>query len=269
VLKEEDTGGLTMKFGDAETMVKIVRMIAEREGFGDVLAEGSEKASEKLGKGKEFLTTSKGQEAPAHMPQVKRSLALIYAVNPFGADHESSDHDLTYDETGFAAYKDRYTAIGLTNPLPIQSLESGKVEFARIGQHLFSLMDCLNLCQFAWGPSWQLYGPDHIVRLVKSVTGWNVTIEELMEVGERRVNMMRVFNAREGINRNRDKLPDKFFSKGLKCGPTEGWRIDKIEFENALSEYYRQCGWDENTGIPKHETLERLGLDWTLGDQGL
>ncbi len=111
MLREEDTGGLTIKFGDAETMVKIVRMIAEREGFGNVLAEGSEKASEKLGKGKEFLTTSKGQEAPAHMPQVKRSLALIYAVNPFGADHESSDHDLTYDETGFAAYKDRYTTI--------------------------------------------------------------------------------------------------------------------------------------------------------------
>ncbi len=104
------------------------------------------------------------------------------------------------------------------------------------------------------------------MRLVKSVTGWNVTIKELLEVGERRVNMMRVFNAREGIIRNRDTLPEKFFSKGLKGGPTEGWKIGKIEFESALSEYYRQCGWDENTGVPKHETLERLGVELGAGE---
>ena len=268
-LTAEDTGGIEIKFGDAETMVELIRMIVTREGFGDILAEGSEKAAEKLGKGKAFLTTSKGQEAPAHMPQVKRSLALIYAVNPFGADHESSDHDSTYEEGGFMAFKERYTAIGLTNPLPAQSLAPGKVEFARISQHIFSLMDSLSLCHFAWGPSWQLYGPEHMPRLVEAVTGWDVTMAELLEVGERRVNMMRAFNAREGINRNQDTLPEKFFSKGLQGGPSDGLKIDRQEFENALSEYYRQCGWDENTGAPTRETLERLGLDWVADNLGL
>ena len=269
VLTAEDTGGIEIKYGDAETMVALIRMIVAREGFGDILADGSEKAAEKLGKGKEFLITSKGQEAPAHMPQVKRSLALMYAANPFGADHMSSEHDSSYEEGSFMAFQDRYRAIGLTNPLPAQSLASGKVEFARISQHIFSLMDSLSLCQFAWGPSWQLYGPEHMLRLVNAVTGWDVTMAELLEVGERRVNMMRAFNAREGINRNQDTLPEKFFSKGLQGGPSDGLKIDRQEFENALSEYYRQCGWDEDRGVPTRETLERLGLDWVADNSGL
>jgi aldehyde:ferredoxin oxidoreductase len=72
--------------------------------------------------------------------------------------------------------------------------------------------------------------------------------------------MMRAFNAREGISRDHDKLPEKFFQKPLKGGPTDGWKVDKAEFENALTEYYRQCGWDEETGIPTRDTLTRLGL---------
>ena len=215
-----------------------------------------------MGCGAELLITSKNQEAPAHMPQVKRSLALIYAANPFGADHMSNDHDLTYEETIYDTFKDRYGALGLTNPLPAQSLEAGKVEFARKTQCLYSMLDSVNLCQFVWGPSWQLYGPQHLVNMIKAVTGWDVTMEELLEVGERRLNMMRAFNAGEGISRNQDKLPEKFFQKPLKGGPTDGWKVDKAEFDNALTEYYRQCGWDEETGNPTRETLTRLGLDW-------
>ena len=94
--------------------MKLTEMIGKREGFGNLLAEGSARAAEQLGRGAEFLITSKGQEAPAHMPQVKRSLALIYAVNPFGADHESSDHDPSY-EAGFKYFKDR---LGNTGPDP-------------------------------------------------------------------------------------------------------------------------------------------------------
>ena len=99
VLTLEDTGGIDLTFGNAESMVKMVEMIGERQGFGDVLAEGSERAAKIIGKGAEdFLITSKGQEAPAHMPQVKRTMGLIYAVNPFGADHMSSEHDPFIEE---------------------------------------------------------------------------------------------------------------------------------------------------------------------------
>ncbi|HSR13593.1 MAG TPA: aldehyde ferredoxin oxidoreductase C-terminal domain-containing protein, partial [Thermodesulfobacteriota bacterium] len=90
---------------------------------------------------------------------------------------------------------------------------------------------------------------------------WDVTIEELLQVGERRLNMMRAFNAREGIDRKQDTLTGKFFSNPLKGGPSDGWKIDKAEWEAALEEYYRQSGWDLS-GVPTRATLERLGLGW-------
>jgi aldehyde:ferredoxin oxidoreductase len=261
-LTKDHTGGLEIKFGDAKTMVELTRMIGQREGFGNLLAEGSAKIAEELGCGAEFLITSKSQEAPAHMPQMKRSLALIFAVNPFGADHMSSEHDLTFTEGVYRSFKDRFETIGLSKPLPGQSLDTQKVDFARRTQHLFSMMDSVNLCEFAWGPSWQLYGPEHMVKMIKAVTGWDVTIEELLEVGERRLNMMRAFNAREGITREQDTLPEKFYQRPLEGGPTEGWKVDKTEFDNALTAYYCQCGWDEATGNPTRDTLTRLGLAW-------
>lgn len=256
-----DTDGLELIFGNAEAMVKLTEMIGKREGFGDVLAEGSARAAEQLGRGHDFLITSKGQEAPAHMPQVKRSLALIYAVNPFGADHQSSDHDPSY-ENDFEKYKDRLAAMGLTQPQEPQSLGSEKVNFARKTQHFYSMLDSVNLCQFACGPSWQLYGPEEIVEMVRVVTGWDVTLEELLTLGERRLNMLRAFNAREGIKREQDRLPERLFENALKGGPTDGWKLNRAEFENALNEYYRQSGWDVGSGTPTAETLERLGLAW-------
>ncbi len=257
----EDTGGLELNFGNADAMVKLTGMIANRQGFGDLLAEGSALAAQYLERGEGFLITSKGQEAPAHMPQLKRSLGLIYAVNPFGADHMSSEHDAAY-ERAYKYYQKRLEILGLVKPQDTLSLSAEKIHFARKTQHLSSLMDSLTVCQFVWGASWHLYGPTEIVQLVQTVTGWNVSFDELLDVGERRLNMMRVFNAREGIQRNRDQLPEKFYQQPLNGGPTDGWRLDKSEFEAALTEYYRQCGWDIESGVPTLETLERLGLEW-------
>ena len=264
----KDTGGLNLRFGDGEAMVRLTEMIGNREGFGNVLAEGSARAAAQLGRGKEYLITSKGQEAPAHMPQVKRSLALIYAVNPFGADHQSSDHDPVY-EAAFKFFQNRLGTLGLNQPQEPRSLGPGKVNFARKTQLFYSLLDSLNLCQFACGTSWQLYGPEEVVKMLQAVTGWKVTIDELLEVGERRLNMMRAFNAREGIHRNQDALSEKFFQKPLKGGPSDGWKIDKAEWEAARDEYYRQCGWDVKMGTPTRPTLERLGLGWVADKGGL
>ena len=267
-ITQEDTGGLELRFGDGEVMVKLTEMIGKREGFGDLLAEGSARAAERLGRGQQFLITSKNQEAPAHMPQVKCSLALIYAVNPFGADHMSSDHDPSY-EAGFEYFKDRLGVLELTEPQQARSLGPEKVNFARKTQHFCSLLDSLNLCQFACGPSWQLYGPEEIMKILQAVTGWDVTIDELLTVGERRLNMMRAFNAREGINRNQDILPEKFFQEGLRDGPSNGWKIDRAEWEAARDEYYRQSGWDIQLGIPTRRTLEQLSLGWVADKLGL
>jgi len=120
LITAEDTGGIELKWGDAEAMIAMLELTLGREGFGDVLAEGSALAGARIGNGAEDLVVAtKGAEFPAHMPQVKPSLALIYAVNPFGADHQSSEHDSAYTpkaaEESPEKYGKRMADIGLTN----------------------------------------------------------------------------------------------------------------------------------------------------------
>ena len=269
-LTSEDTDGLDLAWGNAESMVELTRRIARREGFGNTLAEGSERAAALVGRGTEaYLITSKGQEAPAHMPQVKRSLALIYAVNPFGADHQSSEHDPAYEDD-FESYGDRLSMLGLTDPQETRSLNAEKVRYARKTQYLYSALDSFDLCQFVYGPAWQLYGPDQIVATVQAITGWDdFSIDELQEIGERRLNLMRAFNAREGIDRRRDTLPEKFFKKALRGGASDGLKLDREEFEAALDTYYQQSGWDVESGVPTRPTLERLELGWVADQIGV
>ncbi|MFN2188946.1 MAG: aldehyde ferredoxin oxidoreductase family protein, partial [Candidatus Promineifilaceae bacterium] len=254
----EDTGGLDLSWGNAESMVKLTKQIAKRKGFGDLLAEGSQRAAAEIGRGTEaFLITSKGQEAPAHMPQVKRSLALIYATNPFGADHQSHEHDPAIEED-FEFYTERLGALGFNKELEVRSMGEEKIRFALAGQHMYSAMDSLNLCQFVYGPAWQLYGPQDMVDVVQAVTGWDVDLDELQKVGERRLNMLRMFNAREGLDRRNDTLPQKFFNKPLVGGPSDGWKVDADEFEAALDTYFTLGGWDVKTGVPTKEKLVEL-----------
>lgn len=262
----EDTDGLDLSWGNAESMVKLTEKIAKREGFGDLLAEGSERAAKKIGRGTEaYLITFKGQEAPAHMPRVKRSLAIIYATNPFGADHESSEHDPAIEDD-FEYYTDRMAVLGFSEAQEPQSLSDEKIRFAMVSQHMYSATDSLDLCQFVYGPAWQLYGPDQMVELVRLVTGWNdVSFDELQKLGERRLNMMRAFNAREGIDRKNDTLPEKLF-KPLKGGSSDGWKLDRDEIESALDKYFEFCGWDVKTGVPTRLKLEELDLGW-VADQ--
>jgi len=263
ILTKADTGGLDLRFGNADAMLETLRQIVANEGpLGKVLAQGSARAAQVWGNGaEECLITVKNQEAPAHMPQAKRSLALIYAVNPFGADHQSSEHDPYYEE-GVADFNlNRLKEMGLGTPQPGGSLGAEKVRFAYLTECFYSMMDSLELCQFVWGPTWTLYGPAETVQLVRGVTGWDVTLDELMEVGARRLNLMRVFNAREGFTRKDDKLPKKFFKALQGTGPTAGVVIDKNEFETALDGYYKLAGWT-NDGIPAPAALRKLDIEW-------
>ncbi|HUG34487.1 MAG TPA: aldehyde ferredoxin oxidoreductase C-terminal domain-containing protein, partial [Anaerolineales bacterium] len=263
VITREQTGGLELKFGDADAMLKALTMMLTGEGgFGRTLGMGSERAAKVWGNGAdEFLITVKGAEAPAHMPQAKRSLGLIYAVNPFGADHQSSEHDPYYEEGVADLNLNRLKLLGLGTPQPGYSLTEEKVRFAYLTEVFYSMLDSVELCQFVFGPAWTLYGPAETVEMINAVTGWDVTVEELMAVGERRLNLFRTFNAREGLNRNADKLPKKFF-KALKGeGPTAGFALTHEEIESALDTYYRFAGWTSD-GIPTRETLKKHDIEW-------
>lgn len=264
LITPEETGGLQLHFGNANALVQMVEQIGKREGFGRILGEGSARAAETLGVGKDLVVAVKNHELPAHMPQVKRSLALIYAVNAFGADHQSHEHDPAYEED-YEYYADRLAALGLFEPQPQFSLNSEKVRFAFYTQQFYSALDSLNLCQFVWGPAWQLYGPNQMVELVRGVTGWEVSLWELMKVGERRLNMLRAFNAREGIGSQEDRLPAKIFQP-LTGGASDGLAINGVEIERAKELYYAMAGWDVRTGLPIRAKLEELGIGW-VADQ--
>ena len=263
IITLKDTGGIDLRFGNTKSMLDLLYQIVNRSTpIGKTLSEGSARAAEKWGaEAEKCLITVKNEEAPAHMPQSKKSLALIYAVNPFGADHQSSEHDWMYEEGTSQLYLDRLDLIGLKNPPPANDFGHEKVKFATLTEIFYSMLDTLELCQFVYGPAWTLFGPSETVEMVRSVTGWDVTLEELMLLGERRLNMMRVFNSREGFDRKDDRLPDKFFKPLQGKGPTSGVAVDKGLLEKAITLYYGALGWTD-FGIPSRVKLSELGLEW-------
>jgi len=258
-----ETEGLELRFGNADAMLAALERMVRAEGaFGRLLAQGSAKAAEAWGPAaSDCLVTAKGSEFPAHMPQAKKSLALIYAVNPFGADHESSEHDPAYERGAGATSLARLALLGLTDPPEPHSFGIEKVLLAARTQLLYSLVDSLDVCTFVWGMSWTLFGPAELVEFVRAVTGWDVTLEELLAVGERRINLMRAFNAREGFDRRQDELPAKMFRPLGGTGPTAGVAIDRAEFEAARELYYTQMGWTPE-GLPTRAKFAELALDW-------
>ena len=254
LLSTEQTDGLDLRFGNAEAMVQVVEAIGKREGIGDILAEGSQRAAEILGVGQDLVVASKAHEFPAHMPEVKRSLALIYAVNPFGADHQSHEHDPAYE----GGYEERMAELGLHETRPSHVLDDEKVRYSLRTQWLFSALDSVCACQFVFGPSFPLYGSAQLAAAVSAVTGWTVDVDELLEVGERRVAMMRLFNQREGTAAEADTLPAKAFHP-LRGGPSDGVAVDREEFEAARSTYYEMAGWDDGGRVTEAK-LVALGL---------
>ena len=263
IITTEQTGGIELRFGDANAMLEALNAIVNCEGpLGEVLSKGSERAAKIWGNGAdECLITVKGAEAPAHMPQAKRSLGLIYAVNPFGADHQSSEHDPYYEEGVADLNLDRLKMIGLGEPQPGFSLTPEKVRFAYLTEVFYSMLDSLELCQFVYGPAWTLYGPAETVEMVRAVTGWDMTVEELMAVGERRLNLFRTFNAREGLGRKDDKLPKKFFKQLAGAGPTAGIALTHEEIDSAIDHYYQLAGWTLE-GVPTPEILKKHSIEW-------
>ncbi len=255
LITSEDTGGIELRFGNAEAMVQMVELIGKQEGFGRVLGKGSARAAEELGVGKDLVVAVKKQELPAHMPHKKRSVALIYAVNPFGADHQSHEHDSSY-----ADYPDRMAELDLKDAELADGLNAEKVRYALYTQFLYSCMDSVNVCQFVFGSAWQLYGASQLVEAVRAVTGWDVSLWELMKVGERRLNLLRAFNTLEGAGSEADTVPPKLHIP-LKGGASDGISVTAEEVEQSKPIYYQMAGWDEK-GHPTRIKLEELGLGW-------
>jgi aldehyde:ferredoxin oxidoreductase len=254
VLTLKDTGGLDLHFGNAESMIKLLEMIGKREGIGDILAEGTRIAAQKIGKGAErFAVQEKGVETGMHEPRLKRALGVGYAVAPHGGDHGFGPHDPMFE--GPSRAFDEAKALGFLDPMPSSEVSERKVALAQALHPWVAFRDSAVLCSFV------PFGYAQMVDIINAATGWNTTAVELSRVGERALNLARVFNIREGLTRADDTLAPRYFEP-MVDGALKGVAWDKEELERCKTTYYTLAGWDPVTGIPTTAKLASLGISW-------
>ena len=255
LLTLKDTGGIDLRFGNALAMLQMIEQIALRQGFGDVLAEGVARAAKKIGSGAEkFAIHIKGQELPMHEPRLKQGMGVGYSISPTGADHCHNIHDTMYN--AMTPGLEMLKGMGILEPMPVDDLSPAKMRLVKYFSEFIHMLNCAVCCYFVMSVS--LVGFDRITQLVRVVTGWDTTFFELLKVGERAVNLARVFNIREGFTAQDDNMPQRFFvphgSGPLKVA------LDPEAFQNAKDTYYDMMGWPN--GVPSPGKLGELGIDW-------
>jgi aldehyde:ferredoxin oxidoreductase len=256
LLTSEDTRGIRLAFGNAEAMLKMIHLIAHREGIGNLLAEGVAVAARKLRQGAEDIAMHvKGLEIPMHDPRLSKALALGYMVNPHGADHMDNLHELFFLSLGEAepSVTIPHTIPLGFGPVPLRDIGPRKAALFKVFQSKRILADSLVLCALV------PYSFTQITELTSTVTGYETSVSEQLRVAERILTMFRVINTREGFTAADDKLPIRFFAPST-GGPLANVSLDVEEMETAKRYYYNLMGWDES-GNPMREKLEELEID--------
>jgi len=257
LLTAEETGGLEPRFGDHRMMVRLVEQIARREGFGDLLAEGSLRVSRTIGRGTErYAVQCKGQEFPMHDPRWQFGLGIGYATSPTGADHMHNFHDSTVESEAGAVRMQPYGIF--IEPLERTTLPAAKSVLAATAIRLQVLHNCVGVCMFL------PYELSDFRRIIRSVTGWNITDLELLRGGERALALARLYNAREGLTPADDAHHPRF-TEPLMLAGEEGASIPEEQMREAVDLYYELQGWDRRTGAPTRAKLHELSLDWAIG----
>ncbi len=250
LLSTGHTGGLDLTWGNADAVIKLIGQIAQRQGLGSLLAQGTVKAADEIGGlAHEFTVHSKGLEMPAHDPRAYSSLALAYATSNRGACHlqgftHALEASVTMPELGFPEILDRFSTD-----------QKGAMTAAM--QDLMSLFDSLKVCKF------MIYGGvkvTHLVEWLNLVTDWDLGQKDFLFIGERIFNLKRLYNVRLGISRKDDILSARVLSE--KKGGGAGEHLPHLG--RMLSNYYDIRGWDSN-GIPTKETIRRLDLENFVG----
>jgi len=253
LLSVKDTGGLELRFGNGAAMVEIVRQIGEREGLGDLLAEGSTVAAKKIGQGAEaYAINVKGLPFPMHEGRTRHGQALGYAVSPTGADHMHNiwDEGFARDPVGEGAYN-----VGVYEPIPTTVLNASKVRAYTNTANWQWLKNSLGLCMFI------PWSDDEIIEIVRAITGWKVSKWELLKVGERGVTMARLFNLREGLTRADDTLPARMSDYHV-SGTVNEKPVTPEALDEAVTLFYGMMGWDPQTGVPTEGKLHELDIAW-------
>ena len=257
ILTSEMTDGLLLKFGDPDLIVDLVKMIALREGIGDLLAEGTLAMSQQLGQGSDhFAMQVKGLELPAYDPRAAKICGLGYVTANRGGDHITSYVEApTFIDVPLLVIEDS----AINDPFVADPAEARVVVDM---ENALSALDAIGCCKFM---GMGLTSQD-MVDLLAYATGWDITLEEYLTCGERDYNLARAFCIREGISREKDTLPDRLLHDPLPSGPAQGMSLDLESLEALKDAYYQFRGWDLATGKPTAEKLESLGLEDLVAD---
>jgi aldehyde:ferredoxin oxidoreductase len=261
IITKEDTGGLELRLGEPDLMIRLLEMTAQRKGFGDLLAEGIARLAQKWGVvDKPYNLSIKGQELPMHDPRAKVGVGIGYATGTYGADHMNAPHDPYFvDEKSFSFQSVK--PLGIHKAMDPTEITTEKVRTYPVLDNFWKMMDALGLCVFGYVPRGAM-SLDLMVQCVNAVTGWDAGLFELIKAGERGTMMARVFNSREGFTIKDDRLPDRLFDP-KPDGPDAGKHVfTKNDFNRAIDMLYDLIDCDPETGQPHRGKLAELGLEW-------
>ena len=234
--------GVPFGWGDWRGMLRLVEMTATREGFGNRLAEGAWRLAASIRPDATNLVYAvKKLELPAHSARALKGLSIGYATATRGGSH----HDTRPTPQYAPAFDRRGT--------------KDKPEFAMRSQHFTAVGDSLVLCRFTSERGFGLFVGEPYAAMLRAITGWDMTTEELERAGERIVNVERLFNVREGVRRRDDVLPWRVMHEPIPDGPSAGMYCPPDELAAMLDAYYGLRGWDVD-GVPTAGRLASLGL---------
>ncbi len=252
LINETDTEGIKLTWGNSEAIVEMCEKIAKKEGFGALLAEGSAKAALKIGKNaSDFLTTVKGLEAPMHDPRNAHGYGLAYGISPRGACHEAS---LDFPVEGGSMYIPEIEELAVD----IEEMSSDGKAILNVACQDYGMFfsSCAIFCNLGATP----LNATQALSMVNYVTGFDYTLEEIINIGKRVWYLKRGLTNFFGARAKDDMLPKRLMTE-MKDGPTEGSVPD---MEKMLSEFYELRGFNKD-GVPKKEVLEGIGLTTLAG----
>jgi aldehyde:ferredoxin oxidoreductase len=257
ILTKEDTGGLELTWGNHEAIVALTEKIVAGEGIGNILADGSKKASEIIGKGSEaYAMHIGGREIPAHDCRWDPSLAVIYALEPTPSNHCQANQNLGHKDISEVFPGVDFSTCAGEN----KTKYLGRAKEIKILSCLIHTVNSTGMCLFAWGCT----DIRNHAKYLRGITGWDINVSELLMSGERIMNLRQAFNLREGISQSGWKVPGRMIGRPpLSQGKTKDISLD---WEKMTEEYFDEMGWETDSCKPKKEKLKELGLDWVIKD---
>jgi aldehyde:ferredoxin oxidoreductase len=261
LISKRDLDGVELRFGNGDAAIKILDMITQRQGFGDVLAEGTRRASRILGhESSRWTVEVKGLELPMHDPRAFQGMSLTYAFSAVGGDHMEGE-TMSVESLPAGQEPPFYPEYGLkaTDRLGTE----GKGQIAYVMQNAYQAASALGYCLIASASGSTAYPIKYNLKFLKAATGIDLSPQEFLKTGERIYNLKRAFNFKHGMRKEEDRLPERLLNLPPPSGGAKG---NVAKLDAMAKDFLAVRGWDPVTHKPTRERLESLGMNDIAND---